>query len=195
MHKSNCRGASARPRHRRVHTQVGDILENQAAPAAAIAKKQQKLKDLEDKYSFLVGDAPIFADLGLFYVLYELAEEDNVPDFDRRFELPRLGAFVRDMASRPHLADYLASPRRMPRYERDRSGASLYTYVAGRRSPAVIAPAETALAMASACASRVAACEKLLGRSPGGDAGAAQAKPLGLPRTGGAGFLARLLAA
>ena len=31
------------------------ILENQADPAAAIAKKQQKLKDLEDKYSFLVG--------------------------------------------------------------------------------------------------------------------------------------------
>ena len=41
-----------------MHTQVGDILENQADPAAAIAKKQQKLKDLEDKYSFLVGDAP-----------------------------------------------------------------------------------------------------------------------------------------
>ena len=37
---------------------VGDILENQADPAAAIAKKQQKLKDLEDKYSFLIGDAP-----------------------------------------------------------------------------------------------------------------------------------------
>ena len=37
---------------------VGDILENQADPAAAITKKQQKLKDLEDKYSFLVGDAP-----------------------------------------------------------------------------------------------------------------------------------------
>ena len=37
---------------------VGDILENQADPAAAIAKKQQKLKDLEEKYSFLVGDAP-----------------------------------------------------------------------------------------------------------------------------------------
>ena len=37
---------------------VGDILENQADPAAAIAKKQQKLKDLEGKYSFLVGDAP-----------------------------------------------------------------------------------------------------------------------------------------
>ena len=33
-------------------------MENQADPAAAIAKKQQKLKDLEDKYSFLVGDAP-----------------------------------------------------------------------------------------------------------------------------------------
>ena len=37
---------------------VGDILENQADPAAAIAKKQQKLKDVEDKYSVVVGDAP-----------------------------------------------------------------------------------------------------------------------------------------
>ena len=44
--------------HWLIRAQVGDILENQADPAAAIAKKQQKLKDLEDKYSFLVGDAP-----------------------------------------------------------------------------------------------------------------------------------------
>ena len=87
---------------------------------------------------FLVGDAPTYVDLGLFYVLYELGEDDNVPDWPSRFELPRLGAFVASMAARPHLADYLASPRRMPRYERDRSGSSLYTYVAGRLSPEIV---------------------------------------------------------
>ena len=55
MHKSRIVAARL---HWLVRAQVGDILENQADPAAAIAKKQQKLKDLEDKYSFLVGDAP-----------------------------------------------------------------------------------------------------------------------------------------
>ena len=55
MHKSRIVAARL---HWLIRAQVGDILENQADPAAAIAKKQQKLKDLEDKYSFLVGDAP-----------------------------------------------------------------------------------------------------------------------------------------
>ena len=84
---------------------------------------------------FLVGASPTYVDLGLFYILYELAEEDNVPDFAARFDLPRLGAFLDAMSARPHLAEYLASPRRMPRYERDASGESLYTYVPGRLSP------------------------------------------------------------
>ena len=39
------------------------------------------------------------------------------------------------MQQRPHLLDYLQSPRRMPRYQRDSTGASLYTYVAGKYSP------------------------------------------------------------
>lgn len=34
---------------------VSDLLETQKDPAAAIAKKQQKLKDLENKYSFVPG--------------------------------------------------------------------------------------------------------------------------------------------
>ena len=32
-------------------------------------------------------------------------------------------------------AAFLASPARMPRYAREPSGASLYTYLAGRDSP------------------------------------------------------------
>ena len=82
-----------------------------------------------------MGDRPLYPDLGLFYVLFELAEDDNVPGFAARFGLPRLGAFLAAMEARPQLRDYLGAPRRMPRYQRDASGASLYTYVAGRFSP------------------------------------------------------------
>ena len=42
------------------------------------------------------------------------------------------------MAARPQLADFLASPRRMPRYARDPSGSSTYLYVAGRASPEIL---------------------------------------------------------
>lgn len=37
---------------------VSDMLETQADPAAAMAKKQQRLKDLSEKYSFVPGSAP-----------------------------------------------------------------------------------------------------------------------------------------
>jgi len=86
---------------------------------------------------FLVGDLS-FVDLGLFYILYELGEEDNVPDWSARFGLPRLGALLERIAARPQIADFLASPRRMPRYARDASGASTYFYVPGRNSPEIL---------------------------------------------------------
>eukprot|EP00588_Corethron_pennatum_P004262 CAMPEP_0194281798 /NCGR_PEP_ID=MMETSP0169-20130528/21597_1 /TAXON_ID=218684 /ORGANISM="Corethron pennatum, Strain L29A3" /LENGTH=314 /DNA_ID=CAMNT_0039026957 /DNA_START=74 /DNA_END=1018 /DNA_ORIENTATION=+ len=84
---------------------------------------------------FLVGNSPTVADCGLFYVLYELAEEDNVPGFVKKFNLPRLGAFLDAMAARPQIRAYLESPSRMPRYARDASGSSTYLYVPGRLSP------------------------------------------------------------
>jgi glutathione S-transferase len=87
--------------------------------------------------SFLVGDAPTYVDLGLFYILFELAEDDNVPDFAETFGLPQLGAFLADFERRPHIRDYLMSPRRMPRYKRDSSGASLYTFTPGKFSAAL----------------------------------------------------------
>ena len=86
---------------------------------------------------FLVGDLT-YADLGLFYMLYELGEEDNVPDWVERFGLPRLGAFRDAIAARPRIASFLESPRRMPRYARDVSGASTYFYVPGRGSPEIL---------------------------------------------------------
>ena len=94
---------------------------------------EERLK--EENTGFLVGDSPTYIDMGLFYILFELAEDDNVPDFAKRFELPQLGAFLERIEQRPHILDYLESPRRMPRYQRDSSGASLYTYVEGKYSP------------------------------------------------------------
>mmetsp|Transcript_16364 Transcript_16364/g.27435 ORF Transcript_16364/g.27435 Transcript_16364/m.27435 type:complete len:338 (-) Transcript_16364:354-1367(-) len=86
---------------------------------------------------FLVGRSLTYVDLGLFYILFELAEEDNIPDFATRFNLPQLGSFLQHMQERPRIKDYLQSPRRMPRYARDNSGMSLYTYVPGRFSPII----------------------------------------------------------
>ena len=85
---------------------------------------------------FLVGRSPTYADLALFHVLWELAEPDKVPDFAARFDLPELGAFLQRMEERPHLREYLRSPRRLPRYAREvGSGLSTYAYCEGRWSP------------------------------------------------------------
>jgi len=86
---------------------------------------------------WLVGDSCTYIDLGLFYILFELSEEDNVPDFDVRFQLPRLGQFLTAVSEQPHIKDYIYSPRRMPRYSRAASGKSLYTYVEGKGSPRI----------------------------------------------------------
>ena len=86
---------------------------------------------------WLVGTGCTYVDLGLFYILFELSEVDNVPDFDERFGLPLLGEFVREVSNRPHIKDYINSPRRMPRYSRAETGKSLYTYVEGKGSPRI----------------------------------------------------------
>ena len=54
--------------------------------------------------SFLVGATPTYVDFGLFYTLFELAEEDNVPDFCKRFNLPCLGVFLEVIAERPRIS-------------------------------------------------------------------------------------------
>lgn len=79
---------------------------------------------------FLVGDTPMYVDLGLFETLFELAEPEHVPDFAERFGLPRLGAFLEAMSARPQLKRYLESPGRMPRYTRPG-----YVYCSGRSAP------------------------------------------------------------
>ena len=72
-----------------------------------------------------------YVDLALFYILFELAEDDAVPDFASRFCLPALGEFLSAMSARPRLDAYVRSARRMPRYLRPG-----YNYCAGRFSPA-----------------------------------------------------------
>jgi glutathione S-transferase len=84
---------------------------------------------------FLISGDLTYVDLGLFYILFELAEEDNVPDFAEKFHLPRLGAFLESMQNRPNIKKFIVSPGRMPRYERAADGTSLYTYVEGKGSP------------------------------------------------------------
>ena len=84
---------------------------------------------------FLVSGGLSYVDLGLFYILFELAEEDNVPDFAEKFNFPNLGHFLQSMQNRPNIEKYIASPGRMPRYERASDGTSLYTYVEGKGSP------------------------------------------------------------
>jgi len=83
---------------------------------------------------WLVGEGCTYVDLGLFYILFELSELDNVPDFDERFGLPLLGKFVKELSEQPHIHRYIHSPARMPRYSRAASGKSLYTYVEGKGS-------------------------------------------------------------
>eukprot|EP00592_Proboscia_alata_P017842 CAMPEP_0194397006 /NCGR_PEP_ID=MMETSP0174-20130528/125305_1 /TAXON_ID=216777 /ORGANISM="Proboscia alata, Strain PI-D3" /LENGTH=376 /DNA_ID=CAMNT_0039193137 /DNA_START=98 /DNA_END=1228 /DNA_ORIENTATION=+ len=88
---------------------------------------------------WLVGNACTYVDLGLFYILFELSELDNVgPNFDKVLGLPRLGRFLQMVSEQPHISDYLYSPRRMPRYSRAASGQSLYTYLEGRGSPRIV---------------------------------------------------------
>lgn len=90
----------------------------------------------ESTTGYLIGPSPTYVDLALFHILWELAEEDRVPDFATRFGLPQLGAFLERVAARPQIDDYLRSARRMPRYAREAgSGLSLYTYCEGRWSP------------------------------------------------------------
>ena len=52
---------------------------------AALRFFEERLE--EEGTGYLVGDSPTYVDLGLFYVLFELAEEDNVPDFAERFQV------------------------------------------------------------------------------------------------------------
>ncbi|GMI35430.1 hypothetical protein TrCOL_g6364 [Triparma columacea] len=86
---------------------------------------------------YLMGAQPCYLDFGLFYILFELSEPSNVPDFASKFDLPLLGEFVKAVEARPQINSYLKSARRMPRYQRDKSGLSLYTYVEGKWSPAL----------------------------------------------------------
>lgn len=76
---------------------------------------------------YLIGDAMTFVDLALFETLFELAEPEHVPDFAERLELPRCGEFLERVSRVDSIAAYIASPTRVPRYERPS-----YAYIGAR---------------------------------------------------------------
>ena len=84
-----------------------------------------------------MSSSPSYVDFALFYILFELAEDDNLPHFDQDFGLPNLRSFLQRIEDRPQIKEYLQSPRRMPRYARKEDGTSLYTYIEGKYSPRV----------------------------------------------------------
>ena len=88
-------------------------------------------------YLASTASSPSYVDFGLFYILFELAEEDNLPRFHEDFDLPHLGSFLQRIEDRPQIKEYLQSPRRMPRYARKQDGSSLYTYIEGKYSPRI----------------------------------------------------------
>ena len=87
------------------------------------------------KSGYLVGDQITYPDHGLFYILYELAEDDNVPDFAERFALPHC---ARSSTAWPRGRNSPTSSRRRGACPGTRATrpSSTYLYVAGRASPA-----------------------------------------------------------
>lgn len=79
---------------------------------------------------YLVGAGLTYVDLALFGILFELAEDDTVPDYAARFALPLLGQFQERVQALPGVERYLSSKARMPRYLRPG-----YKYKPGRGSP------------------------------------------------------------
>lgn len=84
---------------------------------SALCLFEEILEKSESNY-LLSRKEPSYVDLALLCELLELAEEDHVPDFSERFDLPNLGKLLEVMKQRPGIDAYLNSPRRMPRYER-----------------------------------------------------------------------------
>ena len=103
-----------------------DLLEERAAAASPL-----------ERPPYLVGDALTYVDLAVFEALLDLAELDAVPDFAEALGLPHLKRLLTHVAALPRIAGYLASPSRLPRYERrDREvGGASYVYVPGIASP------------------------------------------------------------
>jgi len=80
-------------------TTAGDVLRFQDMfRQNTLSRKERSLSALrffEERLSeqgtgYLVGQSPTYVDLGLFYILFELAEDDNIPDFAERFRVSLL---------------------------------------------------------------------------------------------------------
>lgn len=124
------KGSPARPKY-------GDVFR-----VNSLGKAERSLMILDyfeevlksSKSGFLVGNLT-YVDFALFYCLFELAEEDNCPQWAEYYRLPNLKRFLERMESRPRIQSYLKSPRRMPRYARSSDGSSTYNFIPGKWSP------------------------------------------------------------
>lgn len=75
----------------------------------------------ETNAGYLVGPTLTYADLALWLKLERLEEVDDENSFlgwAPQLGLPMLHGFMLEIGSRPAVADYVHSERRMPRFER-----------------------------------------------------------------------------
>jgi len=114
------------PRYREMHRVNSHSSAERSFAALGVFEDQLR----KTGTGFLVGNSLTYVDLALFIILFELAEDDMVPDFATRFAYPHLGRFLAAIESRPNIAAYLESKRRMPRYTRPG-----YVYCQGKYSP------------------------------------------------------------
>jgi len=90
----------------------------------AFQKASTGLKTFEDLLAsssgpFLLGGNITYVDLALFQKLHELGQADNMgAGWADQLGLPKLGAFVNAVSSKPQVAAFIHSGRRMPRIKR-----------------------------------------------------------------------------
>lgn len=125
------KGSPARPKYRDVF-RVNSL--GKAERSVMILDYFEEILD-SSKSGFLVGSDLTYVDFALFYCLFELAEEDNCPQWSEYYHLPNLARFLRRMEERPRIKTYFKSPRRMPRYARSTDGSSTYNFIPGKWSP------------------------------------------------------------
>ena len=129
--KGLAKGTPSRPKYRDVF-RVNNL--TRAQRSLMILDFFEELLSVS-RSGFVVGNDLTYIDFALFYILFELAEEDNVPQWSAHFGLPNLGLYLQRMEQRPRIQNYFKSPRRMPRYARDSGGSSTYNYIEGKWSP------------------------------------------------------------
>eukprot|EP00935_MAST-01C_sp_MAST-1C-sp1_P001555 g1555.t1 len=96
-------------------------MSNLAGPYSDWQKALAALHCFEDilaasSSGFLVGSKLSYADLELFIRLFDVSEENKIPDWAERAKTPKLAAFAKRIEMLPRVQDYFNSDRLMPRH-------------------------------------------------------------------------------